>query len=85
MGSLDEVYAAKNQVADSLESDVIGKLRSAIDDLEDCAGTLANVGGDVSTTLQEVAAALRHTMDRVEEDISAVAAAIDTTREWHLG
>jgi ABC-type transporter Mla subunit MlaD len=85
MASLDEVYAAKNQVADSLEADVIGKLRSAIDDLEDCANTLYGVGGDVSTVLQEVAAALNATRDRIEENISTVSAAIDTTREWHLG
>ncbi len=85
MGMLDELYAAKNQCADSLEADVIGHLQSAMDDLAEIANTLSGIGGDVSTTLQDIAGTIRATADRVEESIQAVAAEVSAIRDWTLG
>jgi ABC-type transporter Mla subunit MlaD len=85
MGMLDELYAAKNQAADSLESDVIGHLDAAVSDLEDIANTVRELGGDVSTTLQDIAGTISTTKDRVDEIKDTVLAEVSALRDWTLG
>ncbi len=85
MSNLEEIYQALSDVADSIEEDIAGKLKEALDDFDSAAGRIDNINQDISSTLSEASEGLRGCKDDADALLDRLKGVADTIRDWRFG